>query len=113
MPAIQERTFSWPPGYDSAQAPNIIADLTDTFDGQVSFDLQDKLREDEAVTSAVASISPVGPTIGTIAYTGDRRTVHVPLTGFAPETTYQLTLTVTSTGGKPDTFDVIGEIQVP
>ena len=107
---IPERTFDYPVNWGDSLSPNVVGDLTENFNGQVGFDCRNKLRDNSAVLSAVASIAPSGPTVGTVMYADDRLTVLVPLNNLTADTEYILTLTVTSQSG--DVFDIRGQINV-
>jgi len=104
------QTFQWPEGFDSTLAPNIVVQSAG-FNGRIAFDmLPSRLAKHEAAASATAAILPATPTLGTVEFSGDRLTVLVPVSSLTADTTFVLTITVTSTDG--DIVTLSGTIKV-
>ena len=108
MPLVHEsRRWELPESRESDVSPDTVT-VSVGFVGTLEFDFSERLNPGEGV-STVDSVVATGLTFGTLTVRNDRRTAQFDLTaGQAADTTYVVTVTVTTTDG--DTLIGVGNL---
>ena len=106
-----ELTFPYDEGHGGILSSKIV-EVTTGFNGDIAFDLRNRLPHHVGIAEALCTASPAGPTIGTGVVSGNRQTVKFPITGFAA-VDYILTVVITDTNTPvAGIFTVKGKVNV-